>query len=311
MTAMIRDCDVFDSGSPDYTEDVLADEWNLPRLDLSRDTRLVLDDRGRPVAYAWVYDRDAHRRLIGFGLVHPDHRGRGIGTGLVRFRERRAAEHADLASPDHPVVLHSDVAASDRSAHTLLERHGYREVRHFWEMVVDLEDAPPAPSWPEGIQVRGFARGQDDRSVHAALQEAFADHWGSVSTPFEEWAAMRLESSTYQPELWFLAEEGRDVAGALLGNVSEGEGWVATLGVRRPWRGRGVGQALLLHAFGAFVARGIRRVKLSVDAESPTGATRLYERVGMRVFRQYDFFEKTIREALRVRGPTEEMLDAR
>ena len=55
------------------------------------------------------------------------------------------------------------------------------------------------------------------------------------------------------------------------------------LGVRRAYRGRGLARALLLHTYGVFFARGERRVSLGVDASSPTGATKLYESVGMRV----------------------------
>jgi ribosomal protein S18 acetylase RimI-like enzyme len=42
-----------------------------------------------------------------------------------------------------------------------------------------------------------------------------------------------------------------------------------------------------------FAGRGLRRALLSVDAENPTGATRLYERVGMRVVNRWDWWERS------------------
>ncbi|MCX6049182.1 MAG: GNAT family N-acetyltransferase, partial [Chloroflexi bacterium] len=71
--------------------------------------------------------------------------------------------------------------------------------------------------------------------------------------------------------------------------------WVSDLGVRRPWRRQGLALALLHHAFGEFYRRGIKKVGLGVDASSLTGATKLYEKAGMSVFRQHDSYEKELR----------------
>jgi ribosomal protein S18 acetylase RimI-like enzyme len=70
---------------------------------------------------------------------------------------------------------------------------------------------------------------------------------------------------------------------------------VNSLSVRRPWRRRGLGLALLQHAFGEFYRRDTMTVALGVDAQSLTGATRLYERAGMHVDRQYAVYEKELR----------------
>jgi ribosomal protein S18 acetylase RimI-like enzyme len=72
----------------------------------------------------------------------------------------------------------------------------------------------------------------------------------------------------------------------------EGAGWIDVVGVRRAWRGRGIAKALLRRTFEGFASLGVTRVLLNVDAESPTGATRLYESLGMHVRRRFDLFEK-------------------
>ena len=71
-------------------------------------------------------------------------------------------------------------------------------------------------------------------------------------------------------------------------------GWIASVGVRQPWRRQGLGLALIHHAFGEFWRRGERKVGLGVDAENPTGATRLYERAGMHVAFDAVVYEKRL-----------------
>jgi mycothiol synthase len=295
---MLRACDLEDWGEVDTIEEQLAFEWELSDLDLSRDVWLVHAAGGELAGYTWVLGREGHQRLDGWGAVHPDHRGRGLGDHLMRLRQQVDGVHAALAGPDAPVRSYFGTVGPDRAAHELAERYGWREVRHFWQMAMELPTAAgamPAPRWPEGISARVFEPGRDDRVVHATLQEAFSEHWGHVYMPFDDWAK-RMELEWFDPSLWWVAESGGEVAGALVGAELEGDGWVMTLGVREPWRGRGIGEALLWTSFDAFRSRGLSTVKLDVDAGNETGATRLYERVGMRAIRQYDDFERILRD---------------
>ncbi len=180
-------------------------------------------------------------------------------------------------------------------ARRLLLDEGYRHVRSFYRMAIELDDAPPVePDWPEGVEVRTFRPGDDDRATYEAMEEAFQDHWGHGRREFEDWRHRRLERPGFDPSLWHLAVADGRVVGASLCDIHGDENWVSTLGVVREWRGRGLGMALLRHSFVEFHCRGGRRVVLGVDAESLTGATRLYERAGMHVDRQYDRYEKEL-----------------
>jgi mycothiol synthase len=296
VVAFLRLCDVHDWGEPDTMEAQIAFEWGLPDMDLPRDAWIVHGDDGVIAAYTWILGRDEHRRLDGWGAVHPEHRGRGLGTYLLRLRQHLEEVHAGLAPDGAPVTSYFGTIAPDLGARELAERFGYREVRHFWQMVIDLppDGSLPEPAWPAGVSVRTFERGRDDRAIHAVMEESFAEHWGHVEVPFEDWRP-RLETEWFDPSLVLLAEVGDEMAGALIGGVLEGEGWVMTLGVRAPWRGRGIGEALLRTSLREFDRRGLRVAKLDVDAGNETGATRLYERVGMRVNRQYDEFDRVVR----------------
>lgn len=124
----------------------------------------------------------------------------------------------------------------------------------------------------------------DAPAFHAALNEAFEDHWEPRPEPFEQWWARQQKRPGYDPSLWFYVADGEEIAGVIRNDPNQlGGGYVGALGVRRPWRGRGYGRALLLHSFREFKRRGMARASLDVDSASPTGATRLYESVGMQV----------------------------
>ena len=133
------------------------------------------------------------------------------------------------------------------------------------------------------------------RAFHSALNEAMADDWGFVAMPFDEWRRLRLEAAETDVSLWFAASDGDEIAGAIRCDGTKfGGGFVGALGVRRPWRRRGVGAALLQRAFLEYFRRGVTRVSLGVDSTNQSGATRLYERVGMHVVSEDVAFEKAL-----------------
>lgn len=157
-------------------------------------------------------------------------------------------------------------------------------------MEIGLDGAPDA-RLPAGLDVRPY-RPEDEAVLIAAMNEAFETDpiWHDVTpSNFREFS---LGARGFDPELWLLAWDDDRLAGFALCYPVHGTdaalGWVETLGVRPGWRRRGLGGALLLSAFAALQARGLRRVGLGVDAENATGALRLYERAGMRQVRRSD-----------------------
>jgi ribosomal protein S18 acetylase RimI-like enzyme len=194
-------------------------------------------------------------------------------------------------------VVRATIASAEEGTRRVLEARGYEPVRHSFRMLIELDGTEAQPAWPEGVAVRPMRPGEEE-AVHAAVMEFFADHWGFVRQPFETWRRHTVESPLVRLDLWFLALAGDKIAGVCLcGGHESGEpgyGWVETLGVRPAWRRRGLGEALLRHAFAAFAAEGATRVGLSVDGENTTGAVRLYERAGLRVVRRYDTYERRL-----------------
>jgi mycothiol synthase len=282
--------DLTDAGESVLEADFLRDEWSRPRFDLAADAWVVVHGGDAIVGYGQAR-REEPAVVESWGVVHPGHRGRGIGAWLLDRIQERASEL--LAGLPAPRFRHA-ANGGDRAAASLLRARGLRPVRHFWHMRIDLaEGFDPGPA-PRGTQIRGIDPSVDLPAVHAVVEEAFTDHWGHHPEPFDRWAREHTGSPSYDPTLWLLATEAGRPVGAVTASVSGGHGWVDQLGVLAPDRGRGIAAALLRRSFATFAGRGLRQVLLNVDADSLTGATRLYERAGMRVVNRWDLWERPL-----------------
>jgi ribosomal protein S18 acetylase RimI-like enzyme len=191
------------------------------------------------------------------------------------------------------------------AARQLLSEQGYQVVRHNFRMVIEMAGPPPQPTVPEGIVLRPFSRDREGRTLVHALCDAFRGNWGYVERPleveYERW--MHILDSSPEPDTeryWFVAVDGDEIVGFALCRLRMDEdaqgAWVHAVGVRPAWRRRGIALALLQQSFGELYQRGKRRVGLEVDAQNPTGATRLYEKAGMAVESRYDFYQKELRD---------------
>jgi mycothiol synthase len=256
----------------------------LSGLDYDEDTWLVEED-GRIVALGW-HEPEGEVSFAA-GAVHPDVRGRGLGAELVA----RGVARARAAGAAR---LHYGTIARDKGAPELLTAHGFREVRRFYRMAIEVDGPPSVPSLPAGLAIETF-REDEAEAFHHALDDAFQDHWEHHPQPWQEWWKRHRDTPGYDPTLWFVVRDGDEIAAIARNDANRNDGgWVGALGVRRPWRGRGLGKALLLHTFAELHRRGITRVSLGVDAENPTGATRLYQGVGMTVEMEHVIYEKSL-----------------
>jgi mycothiol synthase len=291
VAALISACQIADTGATDMSVEEMLDDWHP--LDLDEEAVILTSPEGRIAAYADVFNRSFVFVSI-YGYVHPDYREMGLGSYLVRWGERWTLDHMPQAQQNARVVVQHYINSANQAARHLLESSGYIPVRGIYVMETTLDEAPPPPHWPAGISVRTFVPGRDDRAVYEAVEDAFRDLWGRPRNPFEQFVR-ETQKESFDPSLWFLAVEDAEIAGLTLCKTLASEGWVDVVGVRRPWRNRGLGLALLRHAFTEYHRRGTRRVSLSVDAESITGAPRLYGRAGMRVRESYIVHLKELR----------------
>jgi ribosomal protein S18 acetylase RimI-like enzyme len=282
-------------GASDWTESDLREDWE--RIDLARDAWLVELD-GRLAGVAQLLDRRG-ARFIGDAYVHPELTGRGVGARVLELLETRSRELEGEWPDDGRVVLQAANLVGDDRAPELFRARGFTYARSFFRMVVDIREPHPAPGWPEGMELRPFDVERDGRAVHAAVEEAFAHEWGHVAQPYEAWRERAYVIPRIDPALVPVVWDGDEVAAFSLNYPKRNGdwGWIGTLGVREGWRRRGLGLALLRESFARFRETGETTVALGVDADNPTGATRLYERAGMGVLWQADVWEKELRPA--------------
>lgn len=293
---LVAACDTALNGHADrYSPEDVREGW--ARLDRERDAWVFVAPDGSLAAYGELNDQ-GHGKLIADGYVHPAHWGRGLGTALARLYDARGHELVARQPEGVRVIVGTGTLAADTAAADLFRAHGYTRVRGFWVMRIDLDAPPPAPEWPEGIGVRTFVPGRDERETFTASDTAFGDHWGHVPGAFDEWL-LRTQRPDFDPSLWFLAVDETDggrIVGIALCSRRVDLGWVNSLGVLRASRQRGLGVALLRHSFAELYARGERAVGLGVDSQNLTGATRLYQKAGMRVDFETSAFEKVLRD---------------
>jgi mycothiol synthase len=294
VAELIAACDTACYGVTDITAEEVQNYWEESRFDVAQDARILVAPDGLIVGYEEICPR-GDQRLDYDGYVHPRETGHGFGTLLLRWAEERACERLGEMRAEGRIVLHGNTPAVDQYARAMFSAEGYALVRQFWRMEIEMIAPPDLPTWPTGISVCTLRPEQDERSVYATIEEAFGDHWGHIQRSFEEWLKW-IRDNKHEPALTFVAFEGDEIAGVAVNRYRD-IAWVGQLAVRRPWRNRGLGLALLLHSFNAFYERGDRTVGLTVDSESLTGATRLYEKAGMHVTRCFDMYEKVIRPA--------------
>jgi mycothiol synthase len=215
-------------------------------------------------------------------------KGRGIGTEILHRGEA-------FARAEGVQKILAGGAEPDLAARALFESHGYREVRRFYEMAIELTEQPSEPVVPDGL-VLDELRDDEYQAFYHALNEAFAEHWEWHPQPFEEWLELRQgQHRDERGPLWFVVRDGDELAAVTRNDADvAGGGYVGAIGVRPAYRGKGLGKALLQRTFAEFWRRGITRVTLDVDSQNASGAVALYERVGMHVDTCGVAFEKTL-----------------
>lgn len=274
-----------------HTPEDLADElfqgsWKDPE----RDTVAGFAADGSVRAFGQVLVQPGDLRTVRafcWGGVHPEDRGRGIGTTVLAWQEavaRRKVAELGREVPRRAVVYVDEHVAATRR---LLERHAFAAARWYIAMSRPLDGDLPEVALDGALRLVPFSE-ELSEPVRHAHNEAFADHWGSEPRTREAWETAMVGSRWFRPDWSFVVLDGAEVAGYTLASAYEPDwaeqgytaGWTDLVGVRPAWRGRRVGAALLAASMGAFRRSGMARADLSVDSENAHGALGLYERLG-------------------------------
>jgi ribosomal protein S18 acetylase RimI-like enzyme len=303
---------VFDAASAHRGENETTDledvrgAWTEPKFDLAQSSRVVLDPTGTIVGYVTVWDNGelpVHPYVS--WEVHPAQPLEPLMKFLLQWGEERAKLAIPLCPPHARVAYRASIISTAETEQAVFRSWGMTPIRYFNRMLIQMHEAPPAATFAPDLQVRTLDPHTELELFVRAKDEVWQDHYGYVPVSLEEqfadWQHMIDTDKLQDPTMWYIAEDAatREIAAFVLCRQEEWSdprvGYVMLVGTRRAYRKRGIAEALLRHAFGAFWQRGRKDVSLYVDSSSPTGATRLYERVGMHVQRQYVQYEKELR----------------
>lgn len=264
---------------------------------------LFVEMSGEVIGYTqmwWREEPEGARNYIHFAILLPEWRGKGIRHSMLLFNEGRAREIA----AEHPEgnLRFFQSWADDTELHwiSLLRREQYNPVRYYSFMIRSLEEPIPDVPLPGGIKICP-AEPDDYWTIWRAADEALQDHWGGSDLTdeiLEEW----MEKPDFNPGLWVAARDtaSNQVAGVVLSSIDEEENQeynrkrahMGPIGVRRPYRRKGLASALIARSLQVLKDSGMTEVALNADSENPTGALHLYEKMGFSTARQFATYSK-------------------
>ena len=286
---LITQQNILDFGDPLTTIEDIKRTWSGLTFNLETDSQLAIAHNGEAAGYAELRGKEDL-----FIYLSPNHQNLELSNHLLEFLNNSARTKKTGAAP---MELWGRAGFRNQVLIDMFMSNGFTSDISFLVMAIEMVKAPHIPQWPEGIQVRPFVKGRDEQATYQADEEAAKDKGYHAPLSFEAWASrMGMDKESFDSSIWFLACEKKEIAGAALNVLKQNTqtGWVDHLSVRREWRNKGIGRALLLHTFVEFFKRGIHTVKLSVDSKSLTHAPRLYESVGMRTVQKYHVYKKVI-----------------
>ena len=271
---MIR-CDMRDVGFTDTEKKDILYDWGS--IDLAKDAWLALDAQGMLHGYAACLPWNEGVRLVIYD--DPGTESTDLYPGLLVIGEKRAAAIIKELNDPKKRGIYTHISDSTSLQKMWVEESGYSIKKFIFNMHRDLTGVLPEPELPEGFSLRTAVTGQDERTIHALVQEAF-DWREREPQSFEDWKEFLMRPDIYNENLWFLAIKGGEVIGTCLCFQFTDIGWIRQLAVKKPYRNLGIGRALLERAFLAFQTLGMEKAGLAVESANPN-AIHFYQTAGM------------------------------
>jgi mycothiol synthase len=291
-----------------YTTDLIVNRWENPPCDLPTSSQVIVNSQGEIVACLSLWDAINPAHPWYEWEVMPGDEWSTLTRALLEWGEQRALQALARCQPEERFAPAMAYNANASEQVAFIESLGYTRIRYFYRMAITLQEPPTVLPMPEGFTLRTFDYPVDLEPMVIAREEMWQDHYAYVEHDLEETLMTWKYGIEYDPgfdaKLWFIATDNAtgEIAGLVLCRIEDPtnthQGYIHVVGVRRAYRKHGLAQAMLTHAFAEFWARDQKTIALGVDASSPTGATRLYERVGMRPVYQSVFLEKEMRDGI-------------
>lgn len=291
-----------------FTADYFNTDWQEPTFNIETDSQVFFNPQGDMVGCITVWDRVNPMHPWMDWEVMPDDTQWQVSRMALDWGEQRAAQAMARCAPEERFAPVTGMDAGAPEQVQFMEERGYQIVRYFYRMGITMTEAPTVLAMPNGFTLRPFYYPDELETLVAAKDDLWQDHYGYIKRPLEEviadWRHSIENDKKFDPKMWYVAID--DATGAIAAMVlcrpedytNAHEGYIQIVGVGRAYRKQGLAQAMMTHAFAEFWQRGQKTVCLGVDASSPTGATRLYERVGMSPVRRFIRMEKEMRPGI-------------
>jgi mycothiol synthase len=280
----------------------LAHLYGLLGQNLEQNTLLALADDHTVVAEAFIFfpPHEAEHLALLDGYVHLRQRRRGLGSYLLRWLEARARKEfsgtGEAKSPSGgdglPQLLRTSCVAHQSDRIAIFERHGFQASRYSYTLQRDLDEFMPDLPLPSGVQPHRWDPALD-QAVMDAFNLAFQGQWGVPAMTADLWRAF-ITGAQFRPDLSCVALAGDEVVAFCINWVVDRNGWIEAVGVVPDWRGGGIASALLAYSLRQFQQAGLEQAALDVDADSPTGALRLYQKLGFSRVKEEIHFVKQL-----------------
>jgi mycothiol synthase len=259
---------------------------------LPEDDLFVAEIAGNIVGYVDVMPELSIRRVVLSYLVHPGHRRKGLAKRLVECAIHRAREL-------RAKIAHVNIPQDNAPAKRLFSKMGFRRIRRFLELRLDLSEAHLLKANQTASLFRQMRHGEEDKLLQIQ-NRSFADTWGFSPNTIEE-IIDRISLPNCSPEDVILAYDADKPIGYCWTKIDPGEnksvsgskGRIYMLGVNQDHRGKGVGSQVLLAGLSYLKGKGIGIVELTVDSENKA-ACALYRSVGFDVWTTSLWYEKVL-----------------
>jgi mycothiol synthase len=292
ILSLVHASDMASIGQTDFTADEVREALTDPGTDMERDCWVAIDETGTIVGWAYPHNANGGDRDFIEVYTWPS-RGLPVQRPLLDTIMARVAERG--AERGHDVyTVRAGAVPTEKDYIEALTDAGFVFSRQHARMRMPLDGvSPTAPAPPAGVTVRAV-RPDDEAEVrrfHAVIQEAFRDT-DHFAVDYDTWKRQVDAEPTKTWSEWLVALVDDEIVGALQSSDAEDdEGWVKRLGVARDHRRKGIGEALLRHAFAVYAANGHKTAGLGVDMANPTHAVQLYLAVGLTPLYQANIYE--------------------
>ena len=280
VLALIKAAQDFD-GTPAIAEHVLL---HLRHGGDKSDSHIVFESGNQVIAYAHLDTTDLVAGPSIEAVVHPQHRGKGLGALILK-------EAIKICGNKTRIWSHGDLPAAKAIAASL-------KLERLWSnllMSKSLGEIQPVIS---KYPIRTFIPGLDNQAFLALNNKVFADYpdQGGWS---EEDLKVRLNEDWFDDKGFFVAEDKDELIGFCWTKIHgahthshtggdddhghEALGEIYVLAVNPDYKGQGIGRDLTITGLNYLKYQGLNNVMLYVGVENQP-AFKLYKSLGFNEF---------------------------